>query len=307
MPYRFRFFWSLLSNNDLFIPKVPVMLSRALHCGFLIFFLTAPTVLAQQNLEVIPLNNRQAEELIPMLRPLLGSNETITGMHNQLIVRASPRKLREIKSILEKIDAELKNLRITVKQGFRSKLNKLEQGIDADIPLGEAGRVIINSADKNVGGLIIEGEEGVLRGRLLHKKSELDEMDTQVITTLEGNPATIYFSQRVPLNEKRRVRNGSKFIELESTRFKDVRTGFIVLPHIRGDQVVLEISPQQSRVKNGKIETTGLNTVIKGQVGKWLELGGLSLNENEQSSGIASNNFSGRVQKRSIFVKVELQ
>jgi len=263
--------------------------------------------LAQQKLEIIPLNNRQAEELIPILRPLLGSNETISGMRNQLIVRASPRKLREIKVILEKIDAELKNLRITVKQGIRSQLNKLEQGIDAEIPIGKAGRIIISSGEKDAEGLVVEGKkgEGLLRGRLLNKKSHLDEMNTQVVTTLEGNPAAIYFSQRVPLKEKRIVNNGREVIEFESTRFKDVRTGFMVLPHLRGDQVVLEISPQQSRIKNGQIETAGLNTVIRGQVGKWIELGGLNLSQNEQSSGIASSNFSGKIEKRSVFIKVE--
>jgi maltose-binding protein MalE len=69
-------------------------------------------------------------------------------MRDQLIVRASPRKLREIKTLLEKIDAQLTNLQITVKQGFRSQLNKMEQEIEVAIPIGEAGRVIINPGDK---------------------------------------------------------------------------------------------------------------------------------------------------------------
>jgi hypothetical protein len=79
------------------------------------------------------------------------------------------------------------------------------------------------------------------------------------------------------------------------------------LPHIRGDQVILEISPQQSRIINGEIETVGLSTVIRGRLGEWIGLGGLNQNRNEQGSGIASRNTSGKVEKRSIFLKVEQQ
>ena len=81
----------------------------------------------------------------------------------------------------------------------------------------------------------------------------------------------------------------------------------MVLPQIRGDQVILEISPQQSRITNGKIETVGLNTIVRGRIGEWIELGGLNQNRNEQSSGIASRNTSGQVEKRSVFIKVEKQ
>ena len=63
------------------------------------------------------------EEVVPIIRSLLGRNETVTGMRHQLIVHASPQKIREIISFLEKIDCQLKNLRITVKKGLKSQLN----------------------------------------------------------------------------------------------------------------------------------------------------------------------------------------
>jgi len=135
----------------------------------------------------------------------------------------------------------------------------------------------------------------------------MDEMNTQVVTTLEGNAATIYFTRRIPLKETRSFSTGNKVTQLESIRFRDVRSRFMVLPQIRGDQVILEISPQQSRITNGEIETVGLNTIVRGRIGEWIELGGLNQNRNEQSSGIASRNTSGQVEKRSVFIKVEKQ
>ena len=70
------------------------MFPRALKYGFLIFLLTVPAVMAQEKLEVIPLNNRRVEDVIPIIRQLLGRNGTVSGMGQQLIVRASPRRLR---------------------------------------------------------------------------------------------------------------------------------------------------------------------------------------------------------------------
>ena len=285
------------------------MFIRALKYSFLVFLFSVPAVMAQETLEIIPLESRQAEDVIPIIRSLLGRNGTVSGMRDQLIVRASPRKLREIKSLLEKIDAQLKNLRITMKQGSRSQLNKLEQEIEAVVPIGEAGRVILNPGNKDSEGLIIgsETKNGSIRGRFLQRKSSLDEMDTQVVTTLEGNAAAIYFTRQIPFKETRSFSTGNKTTQLESTRFKNVRSGFMVLPRIRGDQVILEISPQQSRIINGEIETVGLSTVLRGQIGEWIELGGLNQNRSEQSSGIASRNTSGQVEKRSVFMKVEEQ
>lgn len=284
-----------------------LMFSRALKYSFLIFFLTVPVVMAQEKLEVIPLKNRMVEEVVPIIRSLLGHNETVTGMRQQLIVRASPAKLQEIKSLLEKIDGQLKNLRITVKQGLRSRLDEREREVSGEVPIGNSGRVIISPGEK--GGVVVEGKAGIgaVRGRISDRESFLYEMNTQVVTTLEGNPATIYIGQQVPFKETERFRTGRTITEFESTQFKDVRTGFRVLPRIRDDQVVLEISPQQSRIVNGNIETTGLNTVIRGQVGEWIELGGLNQSRDERGSGIASRNTSRKVEKRSVFIKVEEQ
>ncbi len=172
------------------------MFLRSLKDAFLIVVLTAPVVMAQEKLKIFPLKNRIVEEVIPIIRPLLGRNEFVTGMRQQLIVRASPRKLREIKNLLGKIDGQLKNLRITVKQGLRSQLNELEAGIDAQIPIGDSGRVVINPGKKE-GGIIVEGKSGggTVRGRISERESFSDEMNTQLVTTLEGSPATIFIGQ----------------------------------------------------------------------------------------------------------------
>ena len=51
-------------------------------------------------LEVIPLHYRNAEEIIPVLEPLVARGGTISGLNNQLILRTTPDNLAEIKHVL---------------------------------------------------------------------------------------------------------------------------------------------------------------------------------------------------------------
>ena len=50
----------------------------------------------QQVLEVLTLGYRQADDLIPLLRPLLAPGGTLTGTSNRLIVRTTPANLAEL-------------------------------------------------------------------------------------------------------------------------------------------------------------------------------------------------------------------
>ena len=49
------------------------MFSRALKYGFLVFLLSAPTVMAQEKLEVIPLKNRRVEDCDSHHSPIVGA------------------------------------------------------------------------------------------------------------------------------------------------------------------------------------------------------------------------------------------
>src|SRR5258706_15326332 len=67
-------------------------------------------------LEVIALRYRTAEQVIPVLKPLLDRSGTLSGMQNQLIVRTTPANLAELKQVLATLDAQPRQLMITVRQ-----------------------------------------------------------------------------------------------------------------------------------------------------------------------------------------------
>ena len=147
---------------------------------------------------IIPMLNRMVEEVVSVIRSLLGCNEIFTGMRHQLIVHASPQKIREIKSLLGKIDDQLKNLRITVKQGLKSQLSLRQEEMRVEVPIGDSCREIVNRGRKD--SVVLESKPGkeVVRRKLSKRKSIQDEMNTQIVTTLKGNTATIFIGQQVP-------------------------------------------------------------------------------------------------------------
>ena len=71
---------------------------------------------ADDEIRVLPLKHRTAEEVIPLLRPLLAPGDALTGTDYRLIVRTSDKNLKEIERVLAQIDAARRTLRITVRQ-----------------------------------------------------------------------------------------------------------------------------------------------------------------------------------------------
>src|ERR1700704_6727624 len=93
--------------------------------------------LAQQALEIIPLRHRTVDQVLPALQPLVEPGGALTGQSGQLIVRASPANLAEIKRALEAIDRPLRRLQISVR--FDDSLEAAPQGIESAGRIGGGG------------------------------------------------------------------------------------------------------------------------------------------------------------------------
>ena len=57
--------------------------------------LTSQLALADYPIEVIELKSRSLEEILPLVRPLIGADGTATGMGNNLVLKAAPGRVRE--------------------------------------------------------------------------------------------------------------------------------------------------------------------------------------------------------------------
>lgn len=113
----------------------------------LLLVFVAPIAFAQGSLEVFSLRHRTAEQVIPVLRPLLEPGGALSGQFNQLIVRASPGNLAQIRAVLDSIDQPARRLTISVRfdsaqDGVRGSR---DERADQRIHVLEGGQAYISS------------------------------------------------------------------------------------------------------------------------------------------------------------------
>lgn len=262
-------------------------------------------------LEVIALRHRSAEEVLPVIRPLLDKGDAASGMDYQLILRTSPRNLEQIRRLLESIDVARRNLRITVMQNVDGETVARLTGVSGNVGLSRDARVVVPGSGGN-GGLNVELGRGQdrLSANVVSTRSLEDERNTQQLQVLEGNRALVHSGRSVPVQQRQVIRNQWGTQVIDSTQYQEAGSGFYVLPRINGDRVTLEISAQNDAFVPGggdqpTMRVQQASSTVSGRLGEWLEVGGLGQQKNNDDSTISTRSVSQTRERRSVLIKVE--
>lgn len=176
-----------------------------------------------QNLEIIELPNWRAEQIIPIVRPMLDRDGVMTGTGFQLMVRTSPQNLAQIRQIAANLDGAAKQLIIQV----RPDRNGQEARFDA------RGSVILGLGNSRTAGTLSD------------TPSQGANNIAQQVRTQEGSPACITTgtSQLVPSRTVRCTGNG--VVARDTAVERDISSGFYVTSRVNGKMVLLDISTQR--------------------------------------------------------------
>lgn len=275
----------------------------------IIILLWASTALAQLVMEVLPMKHSRPEEMVSGINGILDGQGNVVVIQNKLVVRTTPQKLAEIKNLLKQIDIPLQNLRITVKQAMRQNIERQDGSVSADVAVGDSGRISAGSSRGARGGGNVTARSGnsSLGGHFHHNNLAERDLVSQQILTLEGRAAIIHVTQSIPTRQRRTGKNDQGSYEEEFLVFRKATIGFSVVPRLvgKGDEVILEISPEHSRFKGGRVVTQGAHTTVSGKLGEWIEIGGIALTESLENSGILAGSKTTSRENRTIFLKVE--
>ena len=270
---------------------------RAVKRIFVALFcvLVSAPVLADYPIEVIELKSRPLDEIIPVIRPFVGADGTVTGMGNNLVIKASPARVQEIRQLLLTLDRPPRRLVISV--GKQGDLTRSSSGYraSADINAGDS-RVTINSPGRPV-----DSSRAHIR---IHDHSLQGERTSRYrVQGLEGRPAWINSGSRIPLQTAERYYDQ----ERRTTQLQDVTSGFYVVPRLHGDEVMLEIMQHDDRLgrRRGVINTQSTGTVVRGRLGEWVELGGIDTSNTSQDGGLGRSVTSQGSNSQGIQIKVE--
>lgn len=242
---------------------------------------------AQQRLEIIPLQHRLAEQVLPVLQPLVPSGSSISAMDNKLVVRASPQVLAQIRQVLSEIDKPARRLMITVKQGELSESDRRAAGISGDVAIRNG------NVDADV------------RGGISARSSTMRNDGSSQVQTLEGSNASIYLGTSLALPMTQVAVGPGGALVSTGTQFVDVGSGFQARPQLAGNNVTVTISPQSQRLSSRGMEGSNLSTTVSGRLGEWIRLGGAA--ETRQQDGRSLGGYSASAGQRSneVWMRVE--
>jgi type II secretory pathway component GspD/PulD (secretin) len=246
----------------------------------------AAGVPAQGTLEVIALRHRTAEQVIPILRPLLEPGGALTGQYNQLIVRTSAANLEQLRAALAAIDRPARRLMISVR--FDSAQDSARSAVQTDARISSRG----SSAEL----------------RVLDSRSASDERVDQRLQVLEGGRAVIAAGESRPLRQRQVIQTPAGPVVRETTVMQGAATGFEVVPRVSGGTVFLDIAPQREQFvpgAPGAIRSENASSTVSGRLGEWIELGGTSGAAARSGGGILSSSAASASAERRIWVRVE--
>lgn len=244
---------------------------------------------AQSEIEVIELRYRQAEELIPLLRPQLDEAVRLSGQGDTLLVRAGAAELARIRDLIEQLDTRPRSLRISVRRGSESGGSRRGYGGAAEVELGERER---------------------LRGRVRIYSSEdaSRSAKSQQVRVLEGRSAWIGESLILPLREQTVVvggRGGAAYGE--QLRYIELQDGFYARARVQGERVEVELlSRAQQPADGNRVVGQQVLTTVSGRLGEWLEVGAVDQSAKSAEGGILYRSEAASESRRSVELRVEL-
>jgi hypothetical protein len=228
--------------------------------------LLATPASSQNALEIIPLRYRTAEQVLPALRPLMEPGATLSGQGGQLIVRASPANLEELRRALDAIDRPARRLEILVR--FDEALDAARQDASA------SGRISTNRGAR----VEVQAQESSRAG--------VERVD-QRVQVLEGSRAYIATGHSTPI--------------LDGSLMRDTTTGFEAIARLARGGVLVEIAQRRDTPERQQ----ALSTTVGGRLGEWLDVGGAMEMAARNAGGTAASRSSQSATARRVWLKVE--
>lgn len=267
-------------------------------------FLAAPAVADETRL--IQLRNRSAAEMLPLIQPLLGPADAISGTDYRLIVRTSDKNFKEIEKLIAQLDTAKRQFRIQVKQDGVETRSNSGAGVSGEYKTGNTRVQLPNQSPRNNDVTIRRNGVEIQTSQT---RTTSSNSSAQFITALDGTPAFIRVGQSYPQVQRILALTGKQQVLLaQGVSFNNVVSGFEVTPRAQGDNVLLQITPRLATMSNpatGIINFQEYSTTVVAKPGEWIDLGGLNGSGSEVRRAILDVNNSESGEQRTILIKVD--
>lgn len=260
----------------------------------LLCWLTPWLVLAQASLEVIEPRHRSAQELVPLLQPLVEPGGSVSAFDNKLVLRATPAQMAEVRQLLASFDRAPRQLLISVRQDGAFENRQSSAGVSGVVRRGD-------------GSIVLPREDGSVpaspRFEARDDRSSGDSAGSQQIRVEEGREAQIMVGQSLPTSSSYRRADG---VIVQRTEYSSAGSGFTVLPRLQGQRVQLEIQArQQLPGRTGARQIQNASSIVSGPLGEWFDIGGAVQQVSQSSHGLLGGSEGSSRREGRIMVRVD--
>lgn len=272
------------------------MYSRILSGMLILLFMSAPLMAGQSEFRMITLKHRFAEDILPVVQPMVGKGGTANAMDNHLIIRTTPERLAAIQQVVSELDVARRNIRNEINHAGNLQTNEGRASVGGRVRVGD-GEIAIGEHPHRRSG--IDVELGSSSGQLRQRGGEF-------VNVMDGADAFIRIGQSVPFTQQWAVFTRRYVHGGQATEFRDITTGFAVRPRYIGDQVQVEVMPRIARLNNsGFIDFEELATTVRLTPGEWFDLGGTMAARDEVSRAILSSESAAASRSGVLMIRVD--
>ncbi len=239
-----------------------------------------------QSLEVIDLHHRTAEQVLPQVQAIVGEHGVATGTGFKLFVRTDAGTLAQVRRMVAELDVAQRRLMVSVRQVDAGAMSRSE--IQTGVRIDPRGTTVTAAGSAQA--------------------ERSDASIVQQVQALEGMPALIRIGeQRLVPNAVVTYGAAGPSVGVVATPV-DADTGFYVVAHVRGDEVMLDVHPQHSSFgPQGELRSRAMSTQVAGRLGEWIDLGSAVAQSATRGAGIAGANSADMDARMHVQVKVDAQ
>lgn len=259
--------------------------------------------------EVFSLGFRTADEVAPMLTPLVPRPGAVTGLGNRLVVRTTPANMADVRDVLAAIDRPPRSLLVSVK---RDALDRTQgRGAEARLEATRGDAHVSAGGGPRAGGGVImdDGAGRRMEGRIYGTQGHLGDRGIQSIRTVEGRDAFISAGVEIPVRGHHYGLSHRGAITSGDTRYRRVARGFYVRPLVHGDRVRVEIRSADARLAagmGGLAHRHDADTVVSGRLGEWLVVGREDRETTRARHGYGYGAGARTLEEYTLLLKVEV-
>lgn len=269
-----------------------------------IFFIICLSLLfinaSADSIHYFDLSNRTANDVIPILKPLLNSGESISGDGYLLFMNTTTARAKEIQSLIDRIDQQIKTLRIYVTSDEHLAISENEISISGRASSGDAS-VSVGNPPRKTDGITIRGNYQTL---------DNERLNTHFINVQEGSPAFVSRERIRLIPVTSFIRRGVGVSAIDHTLPISSEDGFYVIARTsNGRYANIKLQSAISSDDSQSIynqETQSIETQLRVPLGIWNEIGGVTESSQSSSSGIINRTKSRQERNNKIFLKIEL-